>query len=118
MTEPLEHLLEIYSDKNKVLLHYLPHETVSKLTGYEYVRDRKTLFLNDRLIMVSKASGKILIHSIGICIKLKKDRCTIKSRNANISFKLSDHYIFMNPRKNQLQKNNRDFYEELLKSLN
>jgi hypothetical protein len=118
MTEPLKHLLQIYSDKHKVLLHYLPQETVSKLAGYEYVKDRKTLFLNDRLLMVSKASGKISMNSQGICIKLTKDRCTIKSRNANISFKSSDHYIFMNPRKNQLQKNNRDFYEELLKSLN
>jgi len=118
MTEPLKHLLQIYGDKNKVLLHYLPQETVHKLSGYSYVQDRKTLFLNDRLLMVSKASGQLAIHGTGICIKLTKDRCTIKSRNANISFKLSDHYIFMNPRKNQLQKNNRTFYEELLKSLN
>ena len=29
--EPLQNLLQIYNDKHKVLLHYLPNKTVKKL---------------------------------------------------------------------------------------
>ena len=114
--EPLKNLLTIYGDKGKVLRHYLPKETISKLNDYEYVQDLGTIFLNDRLFLISKQTGKL--YKRGNVIKITDENITIKTNIGNISSKKSDYYLFRLPRKNKLQKNNRKFYEELLKSLN
>ena len=66
--EPLKSILEIYDDKQKVLLQYLPDESTKALLNHEYVQDLDTLFLNDRLVCVKKSSGKI--HKKGIVIKI------------------------------------------------
>tara|TARA_B100001123_G_C14736995_1_gene799349 strand:- start:274 stop:624 length:351 start_codon:yes stop_codon:yes gene_type:complete len=115
MIEPLHNLLQIYNDKHKVLLNYLPNKTIKKLNNYQYVTDNESLFLNDRLIFVQKNTGKI--YQQGIIIKITTNKITIKTRNSNISLPKENYYIFINPRKNKLQKNNRKFYQELLKSL-
>ena len=115
MIEPLQNLLKIYNDKHKVLFHYLPNQTVQKLKKYEYVNDPESLFLNDRILFVQKNTGKI--YRQGIIIKITKKRITIKTRNTNFSLPIADHYLFLNPRRNKLQNNNRKFYQELLKSL-
>lgn len=115
MIEPLQNLLQIYNDKHKVLLYYLPKKTIKKLNNYEYVTNNESLFLNDRLIFIQKNTGKI--YKQGIIIKINKKRITIKTRNENISLLKENYYLFINPRKNKLQKNNRLFYQELLKSL-
>tara|TARA_Y100001958_G_C20927094_1_gene338966 strand:- start:17 stop:370 length:354 start_codon:yes stop_codon:yes gene_type:complete len=112
--EPLKSLLDIYQDKNKLLFHYLPNKTTDKLNNYQYINDIETLFLNDRIIIVNKSTGEIFKK--GIIIKLTKEYFTIKTRNTNYKFKYNDYYIFHLPRKNKSQKNNRKFYEELLKS--
>ena len=113
--EPLKYLLDIYSDKHKVLIHYLPNKTTNKLNNYYYINNPETLFLNDRIIFVQKNTGKI--YQQGIIIKITTNKITIKTRNSNISLPKENYYIFINPRKNKLQKNNRKFYQELLKSL-
>tara|TARA_B110001452_G_scaffold245577_1_gene230349 strand:+ start:170 stop:517 length:348 start_codon:yes stop_codon:yes gene_type:complete len=115
MSEPLQNLLSIYGDKKKVLLHYLPHETTKKLDNHEYVLDLESLFLNDKLILIKKSTGKI--DKYGVITKITAERITIKNNN-NISLAKDDYYIFRYLKKNKSKKDNRIFYEELLKSLN
>ena len=115
LIEPLKNLLEIYADKEKLLRHYLPDETTDKLNGYEYVYNLETLFLNDRLLFVTKKSG--LYYKQGLIIKITDTHIMIKTRQSNLSLQKDEYYIFRYPRKNKLQKNNRKFYEELFKSL-
>ena len=55
--EPLLNLLQIYNDKHKVLLHYLPNKTITKLNNYQYVTNNESLFLNDRIIFIQKCLG-------------------------------------------------------------
>lgn len=114
--EPLKNILQIYSntDKQKVLLHYLPTETTKKLDKHDYIIDLEILFLNDRIIIVKKSSGKI--NKWGTIIKITDEQITIKDRNSNMSFYKQDHYIFRYQKKNK-SGDNRIFYEELLKSL-
>ena len=114
--EPLQNLLTIYGDKQKVLLHYLPNESTRKLDNHEYIEDLETLFLNDRLIFISKESGKI--YRSGSVIQITDEKIMIKdhSRN-NLSLKKNDYYLFRYLKKNKSKKDNRKFYEELLKSL-
>jgi hypothetical protein len=114
--EPLENLLIIYEDKGKVLRHYLPEETTKKLISYEFVQNLDTIFLNDRLFLISKQTGKL--YKKGNVIKITDENITIKTSIGNISSKKSDYYLFRLPRKNKLQRTNKKFYEELLKSLN
>tara|TARA_B110000967_G_scaffold75553_1_gene78216 strand:+ start:225 stop:578 length:354 start_codon:yes stop_codon:yes gene_type:complete len=115
--EPLLNILSIYKDKQKVLLHYLPDETTHKLDNHEYVINLETLFLNDRLILVKRQTGKI--HKCGSIIRLTDERITIKDKNtrSNISLMKQDYYLFRYIRKNNSHKNNRLFYEELLNNL-
>ena len=115
--EPLQNLLTIYDDKYKVLYHYLPNESTKKLDNHEYVLDLETLFLNDRLVFISKQTGKI--YKSGSVIKITDERITIKEKNSrsNLSLKKDDYYLFRYLKKNKSKKDNRKFYEELLKSL-
>jgi len=113
--EPLKNILEIYDDKQKVLLQYLPHESTKALSNHEYVQDLESLFLNDRLVCIKKSSGKI--HKKGIVIKITEMKVTLKTTTMNISLVKDDYYIFRYLKKNNSKKNNRKFYEELLKSL-
>ena len=113
--EPLKGVLSIYENKQKVLLQYLPSESVKTLSNHEYVQDLETLFLNDRLVLIKKSSGKI--HKKGIIIKITDKKITLKTTNVNISLPKDDYYIFRYIKKNNSKKNNRKFYEELLKSL-
>ena len=113
--DPLENLLQIYDNKHKVLSYYLPKETIHKLKDYEYVNDSSKLDLNDRLSFIKKSTGQI--YKSGIVIKLTDTKITIKTNLGNIMILKDDNYIFIKPRKNNLLKNNRKFYEELLKEL-
>ena len=114
--EPLHNLLTIYGDKQKVLLHYLPNETTKKLNNHEYVLDLDSLFLNDRLVFISKETGKI--YKSGSVNKITEERITIKGLSrCNLSLKKDDYYLFRYLKKNKSKKDNRKFYEELLKSL-
>jgi hypothetical protein len=114
--EPLHNLLAIYGDKQKVLYHYLPNESTKKLDNHEYVDDLETLFLNDRLVFISKGTGKI--YNTGQVIKITEEKIMIKSRSRNnLSLKKDEYYLFRYLKKNKSKKDNRKFYEELLKSL-
>ena len=119
LDNPLKNLLIIYndSDKEKVLLNYLPNESTRKLDNHEYVQDLETLFLNDRLITINKQTGKI--YKSGTTIKITEGRITIKDKNSrnNVSLKKEEYYLFRYLKKNKSKKDNRKYYEELLESL-
>ena len=104
--EPLNEILEIYKDRQKVLLQFLPVETTKYLSNHEYVQDLETLFLNDRLILIKKSSGKI--HKKGIVIKITNDKITLKTTMLFLYPKTI--IIFFAFEKNNSQKNNRKFY--------
>ena len=114
--EPLHNLLAIYGDKQKVLYHYLPNESTKKLDNHEYVEDLESLFLNERLVFISKETGKI--YNTGSVIKITEERIMIKSRSRNnLSLKKEEYYLFRYLKKNKSKKDNRKYYEELLESL-
>jgi hypothetical protein len=112
--EPLKNLLSIYKDKEVILKYYLPDSSTKHLDEYEYIHDLDTLFLNDRLIIIQKSTGEI--YKKGIIIKITEDKITIKN-GMNISLLKNDYYLFRYIKKYKSKKNNRKYYEELLKSL-
>ena len=112
--EPLKDILTIYEDKERVLRMFLPLSSTRHLDEYEYIYDLDTLFLNDKIIMISKSTGEI--YKKGIIIKITEDKITIKN-GMNISLPKNDYYLFRYLKKYNNKKNNRKFYEELLKSL-
>jgi hypothetical protein len=112
--EPLKDILTIYEDKEKILRMFLPESSTKYLNEYEYVRDLDTLFLNDKLIFIGKSTGEI--YKKGIIIKITKDKITIKY-GMNISLPKNDYYLFRYLKRYKSKKNNRKYYEELLKSL-
>ena len=116
LDEPLKNLLIIYSDSNKqeVLLNYLPNETTNKLRNHEYVIDLETLFLNDRLITINKQTGKI--YKIGSVIKITEECITIKDKNSqnNLTLHTNDYYLFRYLRINKSKKDNRKFVRKVL----
>jgi hypothetical protein len=112
--EPLKNLLNIYKEKEIILKHYLPESSTKHLENHEYVYDLDTLFLNDRLVFIKKSTGEI--YKKGVIIKLTEDKITIKN-GMNISLPKNEYYLFRYLKKNSSKKQNRKFYEELLKSL-
>ena len=55
---PLESLLIIYKDKQKVLDHYLPKETTDQLHNTIYYDKNDTLlYLNDSILCIKKSTG-------------------------------------------------------------
>lgn len=115
--EPLKNLLTIYEDKESILKYFLPLSSTKHLNEYEYIHDLDKLFLNDRIIFINKSTGEY--YKKGYIIKITEDKIMIKVMNSyqNISLPKNDYYIFRYLRKNKSKKNNRQFYEELLKSL-
>jgi len=110
--EPLKSLLNLYEDKESILKHYLP--VANYLENHEYVYDLDTLFLNDRLVFIKKSTGQL--YKKGTIIKITEDKITIKN-GLNISLPKNEYYLFRYLKKNGSKKQNRKFYEELLKSL-
>ena len=112
--EPLKDILTIYEDKEKVLRMFLHQSSTKHLDEYEYIYDLDTLFLNDKIIMIRKSTGEI--YKKGIIIKITEDKITIKN-GMNISLPKNDYYLFRYLKRYKSKKNNKKYYEELLKSL-
>lgn len=115
--EPLKNLLTIYEDKESILKMFLPESSTKYLDDYEYIHDLDKLFLNDRIIFISKSTGEY--YKKGYIIKINEDKIMIKVMNSyqNISLPKNDYYIFRYLKVYKSKKNNRMYYEELLKSL-
>lgn len=114
--EPLETILKVYKDKQKVFANYFDEETVSKLSGKVYYEEETDdLFLNDNITFVKKNTGKIF-HS-GKIISIDNPEITIKTSSNYLTLNSNEYYIFIQQRKNKSKKNDRDFYKALLNSL-
>ena len=112
--EPLKDILTIYEDKEKVLRMFLPESSKKYLDEYEYIYDLDTLFLNDKIVFIKKSTGEI--YKKGNIIKITEDKITIKN-GMNISLPKNDYYLFRYLKRYKSKKNNKRYYEELLKSL-
>lgn len=115
--EPLNHLLSLYdiSNHDTILKNYLNDNINSFLNDYNYVTDLSDLFLNDRVIIIIKSTGKL--YKQGYIIKIKENYIIIKTNLTNIKINIKDYYIFNKNKKYMSNKSKRKYYEELLNSL-
>ena len=57
--EPLQCILEIYNNKNKVFQEYLDKKTSKQLNNYTYLdENEQDLYLNDNVAFVKKNTGQ------------------------------------------------------------
>ena len=111
---PLDCILEIYNNKDKVFQEYLDKNTVNKIKGYSYFDERnKDLYLNDNIILIQKNIGKYFKK--GKIISIEEDLITVKLSGYYITVNKNNYYIFIKDKKNKL--NNREFYKALLNQL-
>ena len=109
---PLESILKIYKDKNKVFQDYLDTETLVKLSNKIYYEEEgNDIYLNDNITFLKKNTGKI--YKSGKVISINNSRITIKTSNHYLTLDSSDYYIFIKQKKN----NDREFYKALFNSL-
>ena len=99
----LKPILDIYDIKKDVLLFYLSPEIRSTVEEFEYLDDGHELFLNDKIIMISKSTGEI--YKKGTIIKITEDKITIKN-GMNISLPKNDYYTFRYLKRYKSKKNN------------
>jgi hypothetical protein len=113
---PLESLLIIYKDKQKVLDHYLPKETTDQLHNTIYFDKNDTLlYLNDTIFCILKSTGKITEK--GKIIRIEQNKITLKKASNNITINENEYFIFIKQKKKK-NNDNRDFFKELLEQLN
>ena len=112
--EPLEAILKIYKDKNKVFMDYLGNETLNKLLNKVFFdKEEHDIYLNDNITFVKKNTGKI--YKSGKVISIDNSKITIKTSNHYITLDSSYYYIFIKKKINKT--NDRDFYKALLNSI-
>ena len=112
--DPLESILKIYKDKNKVFEEYLDNEKLAKLNNKIYFEEKENdIYLNDNITFVKKNTGKI--YKSGKVISIDTFRITIKTSNNYLTLDSSCYYIFIKQKKNKTK--NRDFYKALLNNL-
>ena len=112
--EPLQCILEIYNNKNKVFQEYLDKKTSKQLNNYTYLdENEQDLYLNDNVAFVKKNTGQF--YKKGKIISINEDIITIKISTYNFNVNKNEYYIFIKEKKNK--KNNREFYKALLNQL-
>jgi len=114
MTEPLESILKIYKDKNKVFRVYLDDKTLKKLDNKLFYQEKHSdIYLNDNITFLKKNTGKIF--KMGKVISIDNSRITIKTSNNLVTLDANEYYLFIKQRKNKTT--NRDFYKVLFNNL-
>lgn len=114
--EPLQTILALYKDKERVLLHYLPPKTVTELQGYRYREDciNEPIYLGEMVALVSKLTG---VSKKGKVIRNTEGHLTIRKGSLNRRFPLNEYYVFVKPKTQTRVKDTRAFMEALLNSL-
>tara|TARA_B110000914_G_C15225580_1_gene337124 strand:+ start:104 stop:448 length:345 start_codon:yes stop_codon:yes gene_type:complete len=111
--DPLESILKIYKDKNKVFQDYFDNETLKKISNkIYYEQDENDIYLNDNITFVKKNTGKF--YKSGKVISIDNSRITIKTSNHYLTLDSSKYYIFI---KQKNKTNDRDFYKALMNNL-
>ena len=112
MLDILQSIMKLSNDKKDTLLYFLDGDTCNKVRRYQYI-ETKDLYLNDSLICINKSTLKIeftcVIHL------MKDDEIILKFDNYSRTIDPDNYHKFMKRRKGE--KNNRKFFEELLKKL-
>lgn len=112
--EPLQPILRIYKDKNKVFQKYLEVDTKEKIKNHIYYDEKgKDLYLNDNLILIQKNTGKVFKK--GKIIAILEKKITLQTSTGNLNVRSDNYYIFIKEKKNK--SSNRDFYKALLNQL-
>ena len=111
---PLECILKIYNNKDKVFQKYLDTNTANKIKGYSYFDETlRDLYLNDIVILIQKNTGKIFKK--GKIISIEDNSITIQISSYYITVNKNNYYIFIKDKNNK--SNNREFYKALLNQL-
>jgi len=114
-TEPLRSILSLYQNKDKVLRHYLPSNTVKIIGRHELFDDADDmLYLNDNLILVSKTTG--LSMAKGKIIRISGTRVTLKTQFDNMSFDIDESYPFIKHKK-QTNTDKREMFRAILQNM-
>ena len=113
--EPLQSLLLLYKNKDKVLRHYLLPKTVKLIERYELFNENDDmLYLSDNVTLVSKQTG--LIHATGKIIRVSDEHITVRTRYENITLTIDESYLFIKHRK-KTNKDKRDMFKAILQEL-
>ena len=114
--EPLQTILALYKDKERVLLHYLPSKTVVAIRGYRYKtnHEKDPIYLGEMVALVSKMTG---VPKKGKVIRNTEGYLTIRKGSLNRRFPLNEYYVFVKPKTQKRVKDTRAFMEALLNSL-
>ena len=112
MLDILQSILKLSNDKKDTLLYFLDDDTCDKVRRYQYV-ETKDLYLSDSLICINKST--LEIDFTGLIHLMKDNEIILKFNNYSRTINPDDYHKFMKRRKGE--KNNRKFFEELLKKL-
>ena len=114
MIEPLKQLLSIYDNKKEPLLYYVSKDTKNKVKDLLYLLDdNNELLLNDKLFCINRST--LELEHIGKLICISKNKVTIKEKNYSVYLNKHHYYIFI--QRKQTKQNKKEFFKELLKSL-
>ena len=112
MLEILQSIMKMSNDKRSTLLYFLDDNTRYKVQKYNMV-DKEDLYLKNSLIFINKMTLEIEYE--GIIEYMKDDKITIRKNNYHRNIEPNNYYIFI--KKDMSKKDNREFFEELLKKL-
>ena len=116
ISEPLQTILSLYKDKDKVLKHYLPDKTVRKLSGF--VLELGTIYLGETVCLVNRTTGlKEFSENSGKVVSNREGYLTISLKTHTIRLRESEYYVFKKIKVRKQRGNRREFMEALLNSL-
>ena len=112
MLDILQSIMKLSNDKKDTLLYFLDDDTCDKVRRYQYV-ETKDLYLNDSLICINKSI--LEIDFTGVIHLIKDNEIILKFNNYSRTINPNNYHKFIKKRKSK--KNNRRFFEELLKKI-
>lgn len=110
--EPLKTIIDLTIDKKETILFFLKPQMKNKLLNYDLITDKK-FYINDNIFCIKKNNLKNEYN--GKIKNIIKDKLCVKVNNYYVSINPDHYYIFVKP--DTSKKNDRQFFESLLKIL-
>lgn len=110
----LKNIIKISSNKKKTLLYFFDDNIVNKVNKYNLLENYEELYLNDYLYCIRKDNLQ-LEYYMRISYIDEELIGLQKNNNYTIYINPNDYYIFI---KTINRKNNKLYFEELLKKFN
>lgn len=109
----LEDIIKISSNKKNTLLYFLDNNIVNKIKNYDLINNTNKLYLKDKLYCIRKDTLELEYY---LTINYVKDNIIglQKNKNYTININANNYYLFLKSINN---KNNRKYFEELLKQM-